>query len=300
MQLTQIPGVGNATQEKLKRDGYEELADFKGEDPGEIADGLAGVSSSAIENVVKRANEKAITIQSGDEVKQSWQDKTKISTGMPELDRALGGGYEEGMVVGIGGEASSGKTQLAFQSLVAAVEETGQKAVYLETERGRYRGDRIEEISNTGIQSKIYKVSGYGLSEQERAYSVIDKNFSELSMLVVDSFTARFRLGDDFQDRSDLNERGNTMGRHLEKLESLAQRFQIPVLLTCQIYEDPSGYGNTQKIWGGSKMHHILNYVLKLKNKGGALRELELTNHPNSADQEWQAQINGDGMEIVE
>jgi len=86
------------------------------------------------------------------------------------------------------------------------------------------------------------------------------------------------------------------MSRHLDKLDELAAVCDVPVLLTCQVSSNPSQYGGAHSVYGGTLMHHMVNFVFMMKSRQGALSEVELRNHPEVEDQEFGIQITEDGV----
>lgn len=295
-QITDVDGLGSTMVNKIEQQaGISTLKGLATADPDDLA-GVDGISSSRAQKFINEAKESTVLIKSGEEVFEEFKEIEKVSTGIGDLDELLGDGWDSGFIVAIGGETGSGKTQLAFQSLGEAAK-TGAPAVYIETERGRYRGNRVREIFSEEVQNNVYKVEAYNLDQQLAAYNTVKKQFDELSMVVVDSFTARFRLTDDFSGRENFTNRSEAFGRHLTALEELASVHDIPVLLTCQVYEDVSGYGGGYVIYGGSLMMHTVNFVVMLRDRSGALSNLKIQNHPEVGEEELEIQITEDGLD---
>ena len=73
-------------------------------------------------------------------------DGDRLSTGVSELDRVLGGGMMPGSVVLLGGEPGIGKSTLLLQA-AARVAETGQRVLYCSGEESQHqvkaRGERL-------------------------------------------------------------------------------------------------------------------------------------------------------------
>lgn len=296
--LSDIDGLGNKNISRLKSYGIESLGDLAECDPEEVAEGVDGISASRLHGWKTQAARDAVVIKSGTEVAQEYEDKPQVSTGIDRLDDVLNGGWDQGFMVAVGGETGSGKTQISFQALGEAVQSMDGVGVYIETERGRYRGQRIREMYDEETQKQVHKVEAYSLDQQELAYEKILENFtpSELAFVVVDSFTARFRMSDRFTGRQDLPDRHTVMSRHLDKLDELAAMCEVPILLTCQISANPDQYGANQTIYGGTLMHHMVNFVIFMKSRKGALSQMEIRNHPEVGNQELQLQITEDGV----
>jgi len=86
------------------------------------------------------------------------------------------------------------------------------------------------------------------------------------------------------------------MSRHLDKLDRLAAGCDVPIILTCQIAANPDSYGASQTVYGGTLMHHMVNFVIFMRAKQGALSKLEIRNHPEVENQDFQIQITEDGV----
>lgn len=299
--LEDLKGVGSVTVERLNNAGVENLNDLAQADPENLQ--KEGMSERKSRRLVTRAKEEAIVIKTGDDIVQKYEEKEFISTGIEGMDNILGGGWEPGFVACVAGGSGGGKTQISFQALVSAVEETEKPGIYIETEPGRYRPERIKSLANKeDTQSKIHMVEAYDLDSQLKAISKIKNSYTEgdLSMVVVDSFTARFRLSDQFKNRGDLQSRSKEMGRHLTRLERLADKLEIPVIITAQVYGNPGGYGAAEAMYGGSLMQHTIGCLIHMKKAQGSLRKAQLRNHPGREDDECHVSINKDEIKSVE
>jgi RecA/RadA recombinase len=297
MEPQDLTGVGQVTyHDKLKPAGYETIDDIAKASVDDLID--AGLGSKKAENIHRRANREAVILQSGKDVQEEYDNKSYVTTGIDLLDDVLGGGWEEGFLVTLSGESSSGKTQVAFYSMVSAVEATGKPAVYIETEPNRYRPERLRSLANKDdTQEQIYRIKAYDLSKQKLAYEKIQDHFDEISLVVVDSFTARFRLSDQFEGRGTLSERSQEMRAHLSRLEQLSEELKVPILLTAQIYGDPSGFGGGPSVYGGSLMQHTVSCFVRMSSSSGNLKEAQLRGHPGRADQEIQINIGKNQLE---
>lgn len=300
-ELTDIDGLGSGSANKLREAGIGTLEELASVDPEETADEVSGISSSRLRGWKNDAERATVVIKTGEEVAQDYRELTKVKSDISRLDDVLGGGWESGFIVAVAGETGGGKTQISFQSLGQGVVEHDAPAVYIETERGRYRGNRVREMFDDEVQKNVYKIPAYDLDQQEMAYEKVREEFGpdDISMVVVDSFTARFRMSDRFVGREDLPNRHTVMSRHLTKLDELAAVCDVPVLLTCQVSANPDQYGGQYTVYGGTLMHHMCNFVVMLKGRKGALSQLEIRNHPEVEDQEFQIQITEDGVDSM-
>lgn len=87
------------------------------------------------------------TVQNIDRI--TGDSKARVSTGIAELDRVLGGGVVAGSVVLIGGEPGVGKTTLLLQAM-ASIVERGKKVLYVSGEESplqiKVRAERIGSV----------------------------------------------------------------------------------------------------------------------------------------------------------
>lgn len=287
--LESIQGAGPATLERLKDDGVETVDELAACDPED----LENLGEAKSKKLIKRANEKTILVQSGSDVEQEYLSRNVLPTGVDPLDHMMDGGIREGDIVGIAGPSSVGKTQFLFKAMVSAVEETGNPAIYIETERDTYQPQRIQELANEDdTQSKIHRIQVDTLEKQYTAYNKTSKipeqydNIDKVSLVCVDSFTSQFRLTDKFEDRSSLSSRNSEFGKHLRAIMDMTDTLGCPALLTMQVYGNPTQYGGAHVTWGGELVAHTLSYRFIMTNGKGSLQKLMVSGHPGVDDGE--------------
>jgi len=294
--LSSLSGVGPATVDQFNEAGIDDLNDLAQADVEQLVE--VGMTESTAQGHIQAASRSTVIVQSGDEVVEEYESRGHVTTGIESFDEYLGGGWADGFVIGFAGSTGSGKTQLTFQSLVAAVEATGKPAVYIETERNRYQPQRIQQMSSQeDTQSKIHRIKAYDLDQQYAAYGAVRDNFDELSLIAIDSFTAQFRLASDFEDRSTFTERSQVIGKHLKELSEVAEELSVPVVITAQIYANPGAYGKGEIIYGGSLFHHFVTFFLRMKDGKGEIKKASLVNHPGKANQDFEVRIKDEGLD---
>lgn len=294
--LSSLSGVGPATVDQFNEAGIDDLNDLAQADVEQLVE--VGMTESTAQGHIQAASRSTVIVQSGDEVVEEYESRGHVTTGIEAFDEYLGGGWADGFVIGFAGSTGSGKTQLTFQSLVAAVEATGKPAVYIETERNRYQPQRIQQMSSQeDTQSKIHRIKAYDLDQQYAAYGAVRDNFDELSLIAIDSFTAQFRLASDFEDRSTFTERSQVIGKHLKELSEVAEELSVPVVITAQIYANPGAYGKGEIIYGGSLFHHFVTFFLRMKDGKGEIKKASLVNHPGKANQDFEVRIKDEGLD---
>lgn len=295
VELNSIRGVGDRTAETLESAGIENGEDLAQSTPEDLEQ--VGIGESKANKLIRRAGEKTISIQSTFDREAEYEERETISSGIPELDKMIGGGFEEECIVAAYGQPSSGKTQCGLFAMVNAVKETGDPAVYVETEKDRFRPERLKHFTDDDeVLENIHAIRAYDLEDQYNAYGTIMEEFDTLSLLVVDSFTARFRLAEKFEGRQNLGARASEFRKHLNRLEELGKELRCPVYLSCQVSPNPDQYGRQETIYGSTLFQHMANYLLHLASSAGDLRKIELENHPSKADDEIEINITGDGI----
>jgi RecA/RadA recombinase len=298
MELEDLSGVGPSTRETLEENGIKDINDLANASIEDISS--AGVSSSRAKDIKYKAKQNTIEIQTGLEVQEEYDNKNKIKSNIEDIDEALEGGFQEESVVSIWGESSTGKSQLAQKMLVEGYEQTGKPAILIETEKDRFRPERIKAIANQeDTIENIIRVKAYSIDKQYSAYGKVIEQFDEASVVVVDSLTARIRLSSKFDGRGTLSERSNELGKHLIKLEEVGERLGCPVLFTNQAYKNPDSYGKNVLQYGGSKIKHTSQYHVHMSNAKGDLFEAEIQQHPSSGDTSVLIDIHEEGIDGV-
>ena len=297
-ELTEIQGIAGATANALNDVGIETKADLAKADPSVINEAASHLNA---QDVKEAATQSTIMIQSGDEVAEEMGDKSFITTGIDGLDEIMDGGWEEGMTAGIYGKSGEGKSQIAMHSLIAGVEDTGLATLYLETEQGNYRPNRMQSFaSDPSAQDKVYKIGGIDdLEDQMNAYEAIDNNFDkdDLGMIAIDSFNAHFR--DEYVGRQELSDRAAEMKAHLNRLNRLSRELQVPILLLLQSYGSPEAYGKQDTPYGGNVMIHNIGYFFRMSNGTGDLKQATVENHPGLDEQAVLLSIGEDSIDFV-
>lgn len=288
-ELQEIDGIGNGVEEKLHNAGIRSVNALANSSLEELED--AGVRRAQI--ILERAQNYGVPIDSGEMVEAEQDNVRYISTGMQELDAILDGGLRGGFLIGVSGEPKSGKTQFVLQMLASAADYTDGNAIYIETEAQRFQINRVKSLCRKDDSYKrIHRIQTYNPSQdadnlelQRNSYDAIRETFDDVSLIVVDSFQSNFRLSGKFSSRADLPERDSIIADHLQALQSLANEFDCPVLMTLQVMGNPDQFsaGHVQ-IWGSVLMDHTIAHLLHLSHAKGQLREVELKGHPALPD----------------
>ena len=294
MALTDITGVGSATASQLKDLGIDDIDDLVRAEPSDLGD----IGEAKGRKIIRRAKQKTITSKTASELLDEYADQEYVSTGVDGLDDLLGGGWEPETVGMIYGKSGTGKTQVMFSSMGAASAEG--TVVYLMTEvQSKSIADRLSNLAGAVDDlSNIHIYEAHDIDEQYEAYEAIGEDFDEIDLFVVDSFQAQFRMSERFEGRENYGERSKEMGRHLRKIAEMGRVFQMPVVLTGQVYESPEMFAGPEDLYGGQKMEHFVSYFVRMRHGDGNLRKAALENHAGIEEEEIQIRIEQE--EIVE
>lgn len=294
--LSDISGVGPKTVDKLADADLDSIEVLANASVDEIMQ--AGVSEKRAKKLKTEASECAVLIQTAAERETEYADRDVISTGIDALDEALGGGWLEGDIVSLYGRSGTGKTQVAFHSLVEAVQQTDEPAVYIETEKDRFRPERLKDYADNPdiVDEQVYAVEATDLNAQYNAYGKVGKSFDSLSMVVIDSFNSKFRDSSEYEDRSDLSSRSTAMTAHMKRVEGLSRDLGCPVLMPTQVYSSPNMRGKKDIPYGGNVFLHKVSYMIRLQPGQGDMRQGTVENHPAHPESEILLNITDDDI----
>jgi len=154
-----------------------------------------------------------------------------IKTGLKELDQFLGGGIKDGLVTSISGQSATGKTQLAFQICLSALDNDKEILFYDTT--GEFRPERLVEMMqyqkiNPSLLNKI-KINRV-TNTVEQLQSLSKTTFENYSLLIVDSVTDLFSF--EYSKKEQFFERNISFMKYMHNLSSIAIDYKIPIIVT--------------------------------------------------------------------
>jgi len=174
------------------------------------------------------------------EIERIKHEKTLISTGSKNFNKAIGGGFFSGKGYVVFGANKTGKTQICHQLSVQAFENS-LKVVYLDTEN-TFRPERVRELAESNkynsektlkniYVSKIMSNDALLLKLNELDSMIKSNN---VKLLVIDSINNFFRIERANKQLSFLKAK-TTYVKILEKIYNLTQQFQLITILTAQV-----------------------------------------------------------------
>ncbi len=287
--VTDLPGVGAATAEKLASAGYDNLMSIAIASPGELVD-LTGTTEPVARKMIQAARSALdMGFETGIEVLKKRERVVKTVTGSAALDALMGGGFESGAISECFGEFGSGKTQIAH-ALCVNIQKADPTAVavFVDTEN-TFRPERIKQLAvGAGLDpdtvlKNIRVAKAYNSDHQmllvEKVEDLIKKDGLNVKLLVVDSLTAHFRA--EFIGRGTLAERQQKLNKHMHMLMKVADTNNICVYVTNQVMAKPDMFfGDPTQAIGGHIVAHASTYRVYLRKGKKGTRVAKLIDSP--------------------
>jgi DNA repair protein RadB len=208
-------------------------------------------------------------------------ETTRVHTGSHDLDTLLGGGLERRVVTQFYGEPGSGKSTL---SILCAVEclKSGKSVIFIDSEG--FSIERFRQVAGPGgevLAEHLYLYEPLDFREQGAMIGDCETilRSREVGLIVLDSITALYR--------SELSSGGEAQ-RHLAqqvlRLLGYAKRYQIPVIVTNQVYMDIDR--DRVAGLGGTALQHISKVIVRVEKKDGHRRAV-LEKHRSQPEGLW-------------
>ncbi|MFW5852778.1 MAG: DNA repair and recombination protein RadA [Nanoarchaeota archaeon] len=306
--VTNLPGVGAATAEKLMLSGFDTIMSIAVATPGELVN-ASGISEVAARKMISSARDKMeMGFESGLDVLKKESLKFKIPIGASMFDTLLGGGIETGAITECFGEFGSGKTQIAHALAVSCqkVDPTAV-AVYIDSEN-TFRTDRIRqfsegyELDSDKVLGNIKVAKAYNSDHQmilaEKVEDLIKVQNLNVRVVIVDSLTAYFRA--EFVGRGTLAERQQKLNKHMHKLSRLAHQYNVAVYVTNQVMAKPDMFfGDPTAAIGGNIVGHASTFRIYLRKGKKGSRVAKLIDSPSLPEGEATFYVEGDRIRDV-
>ncbi|MBW2984909.1 DNA repair and recombination protein RadA [Candidatus Woesearchaeota archaeon] len=306
--ISDLPGVGAATAEKLAAVGYTDLMSIAVATPGELID-ATGMNESAAKKIIAAARTSLdMGFESGEELLKRRENVIKITTGNKGFDDLLGGGFETGSIVECFGEFGSGKTQVGHILAVNCQKnDDSAVAVYIDTEN-TFRPERIKQLAQgAGVDpdkalKSIRVARAYNSDHQmllaEKIEDLIKKQGLKVKVVIVDSLTAHFRA--EFIGRGTLAERQQKLNRHMHALLKLADTHNLCVYVTNQVMAKPDMFfGDPTQAIGGHIVAHASTFRIYLRKGKKGSRVAKLIDSPSQPDGEVGFYVDTEGLKDI-
>jgi len=307
--VSELPGVGEATAEKLKEANFSDLMSIAVSSPSVLAE-AAGVGEAVARKMINTArNSLDMGFESGEELMERRARVVKITTGSKAFDLILGGGVETGGITECYGEFGSGKSSLAHELAVTVQlpkEKGGAEGscVWIDTE-STFRPERIKQIAEgNGLDPqevlKNIKVarafnSDHQMLMVEKVEELIKNEKFPVKLVVVDSLMSHFRA--DFTGRGTLAERQQKINKHMHALLKLADTYNLTVYVTNQVMAKPDMFfGDPTTAIGGHIVAHNSTVRVYLRKGKKGTRVAKVVDAPHLAEAEAIFQVTEGGI----
>ncbi|MDD3177959.1 MAG: DNA repair and recombination protein RadA [Candidatus ainarchaeum sp.] len=306
-EITDLPGIGPTSAEKLKAAGYETYESIAVASPMELV-AVASLGEGTAIKAIKAARD---ALEMGFESAEKILDRRKlisrITTGSSSLDELLGGGIESQSITEVYGKFASGKSQWCFQLCVTAQLPKDQggldgAVLYIDTENS-FRPERVSQIAQyrgldpEKVMKNIFVARAYNSDHQmllaEKGVDLIkDKN---IKLVIVDSLTSQFRS--EFTGRGQLSDRQQKINKHMRLLQKIAELYNVVVFVTNQVMSRPDIlFGDPTDAIGGNVVKHASKTRVYLRKGTGSKRIAKLVDSPSLPDGEAVYNVTGDGL----
>ncbi|MDP6641948.1 MAG: DNA repair and recombination protein RadA [Candidatus Nanoarchaeia archaeon] len=309
--ISDLPGVGSATAEKLVDSGYNDLMSIAVASPAELVD-ACGIGDNVAKRIINVARTKLdMGFESGEDLLKKREQVTKITTGSKNFDALIGGGVETGAITEAYGQYGSGKTTLAHQLAVN---------VQLPKEKGGAEGMAVWIDSESTLRPEFLKqlAEAQGLNPEEalknfrgvRSFNsdhqmLLAEKVEDLindglpvKLIIMDSLMGHFRS--DYSGRGQLADRQQKLNKHMHQLMKIATKYNIAIYITNQVMAKPDTFfGDPTEAIGGHVLAHASTYRIYLRRGKKGTRVAKLVDAPAMPDGEAIFQIFDDGIKDV-
>jgi DNA repair protein RadB len=178
------------------------------------------------------------------------------------------------------GEAASGKTNLCLIA-VARVARSGKQVIYIDTE-GSFSMQRFRQIAGPDapeLLKSIIIAEPADFDEQKIAINKLDDLMAEknVGLVVIDSLVSLYRL--EMGSDEGAQAANKELSKQLSKLMKIAKKYDVPVVVTNQVYSSFSKDGGERLASvGGDVLKYWTKVVIQL-SKSGRYRVATVVRH---------------------
>jgi len=280
--LEELPGVGPATADKLKENGYDSYQSIAVASPAELSN-KADVGESSAGDIINAARDAADIggFETGADVLSRREEIGKLRFLVDEVDELMGGGVETQSITEVYGEFGAGKSQVTHQLAVNVQlpQEHGGlegRAIFIDSE-DTFRPERIDEmvrgLPDETIEAAMEQREVEGGVDDEDALEALVEEFldkihvakafnSNHQILLAekaqeiaaeyedDEFPVRLLCVDsltahfraEYVGRGELANRQQKLNKHLHDLDRVGNLYNTAVIVTNQVQSNPDAF----------------------------------------------------------
>lgn len=300
-----LPGVSQDTIKKLAGAGITTLEALAVTPARRVVE-LTDMGLDTATKCTKLALDRVTGFRSAYEYMNATQGRSRISTGSGELDAALGGGVETGIITELSGSFGSGKTQICYTLAVTVQGEPMKaKAAIIDTEN-TFTADRLMQVARErGLDERaamegVMVAKSYNSDHLQLLINILPDMLTRenIKLVVVDSVIGQLRS--EYLGRGTLADRQQKLNGMLATLMRYAQAFDVAVVVTNQIESRPDVlFRDPNQPTGGNIMAHAGTQRLYLRRGKDNLRIAKLIDSPNLPESEARFLITEKGIENI-
>ena len=315
LNVTQLEGVGVATEKKLTAFGVTSLIDFCVRGSKEISE-ITGVAKGKTDqwvfqsqkilednNMIRKTDMNTVELM-------EYQDTLpRLKSNCKEVDNLVGGGVISECIYEVYGAFGSGKTQYC-NTLTAEAIKDEKNVVWIDCE-DTFRPRRIIEIlmAKGYIEDKeegkkyLERITYFYTPNTEQLMGTVNALSTTLQekkprLVILDGSIGQFR--EEYLGRGTLSERQNQIARLMTHLKNISFYFKCTVVFTNQVQSDPAVmFGDPIKPIGGNIVGHASTYRIYFK-KSGKKRIARMVDSPEHPQTDAEFALNAKGIDDVE
>ena len=195
-------------------------------------------------------------------------EQTKIPTGSQPIDWLLEGGFEKGIVTTVYGPAGSGKTNLCMVSVAC---QSSGKILYVDTE-GSFSVSRLKQLTDSyeKVLENVSILKPTSFQEQKQVFDELNERVDEdVSFIIIDSIAMLYRL--ELWKTKNPVETNRELGIQLASLIQLARNYDVPILMTNQVYADLEDK-DTYNMAGGDILKYASKCIIEMTEEDDVRR----------------------------
>lgn len=258
-------------------------------------------TENKIKNKTEKTEEKPNnTLVQLKDTKENLNDTEERLKGNTFIIDQLLGGYEKDIITTIYGPAGSGKTTLCLLASISA-SQLGKKVIFVDTEGGfsltRFN-QLINQFENKDLLKNIFVLKPTTFNDQHKAIERLNNMINEsIGLIVVDTIGMLYRV--EIGKKQAIKEINNMLSIQLNLLTEITRKYNIPVILTNQVYSD-FDERNAIKIVGGDIITYASKCLIELKKGANNVRVAIVRKHRSIPDgKEAKFKIVEDGFSEI-
>ncbi|MDI6720324.1 MAG: DNA repair and recombination protein RadB [Methanomicrobiales archaeon] len=218
----------------------------------------------------------------------------RMPMGVEALDDLLGGGLERRSLTQVYGEPGSGKSTICIIAAVAALK-SGKGVIFFDTEG--FSVERFRQIAGEDAEELAGNLFIYEPADFDRQGLMIAESETLLrrgtvGLIVVDSATALYRT-----ELGETRDAQRKLARQMIHLLGLAKKYDLPVLITNQVYIDV----DTEEFrgLGGTALLHLSKTIVRIEKRDGFRRAVLVKHRSLPEGTYFDFVITGEGISRV-